>query len=79
MFIRIIILGVVIALAVMLYRKMKAPNQVNTRTGSSAPAMKKCAQCGVHLPEPDAIRSGEHYFCSEQHRLTYDNDHPRHD
>jgi len=79
MLFRIIILAAVIAFAVMLYRKWQANDQVNTRTGRSAPAMKKCAQCGVHLPEPDAIQSGEHYFCCEQHRLNYDREHPPHE
>jgi uncharacterized protein len=28
-----------------------------------------CARCGVHLPESDALRDGEHVFCSRTHQL----------
>lgn len=28
-----------------------------------------CARCGVHLPEPEAIRDGEQVFCSRTHQL----------
>jgi uncharacterized protein len=30
--------------------------------------MVACAHCGVHLPESEAIRDGDKYFCSEEHR-----------
>ena len=79
MIFRILVLGIVISLAVMLFRKLQASNQGNTQTGSKAPVMRKCAQCGVHMPEPDAIFSDDHYFCSEQHRLTYQQEHQPHD
>jgi len=79
MLVRIIILGVVIALAVMLYRKWQSAGEVNTRTGDKAPSMKKCAHCGIHLPEQDAIHSGNHFFCSEQHRLIHEKQQPPHD
>ncbi len=79
MLVRIIILGAVIALAVMLYRKWQSAGQGTTRNDGQTSAMKKCAQCGIHLPEQDAIRSGEHFFCSEQHRLEHAKQHPPHE
>lgn len=30
--------------------------------------MVACAHCGVHIPEPEAIRDGDRYYCSEEHR-----------
>lgn len=32
-------------------------------------AMVRCAHCGVHLPEHEALREGEDYYCSTRHRL----------
>ena len=29
--------------------------------------MVKCSHCGVHVAETEAIKKGEHYFCSQQH------------
>lgn len=30
--------------------------------------MVRCAHCGVHLPESDAVVDGEQHFCNEAHR-----------
>jgi len=30
--------------------------------------MVRCAHCGVHLPESDAVAEGERHFCNEAHR-----------
>ena len=30
--------------------------------------MVRCAQCGVHLPESDALADGDRHFCNEAHR-----------
>jgi uncharacterized protein len=29
--------------------------------------MVSCVTCGVHLPVGDAVRRGDHYFCSTAH------------
>lgn len=34
-----------------------------------AQEMVACAQCGVHLPEGDSLRSGEHRYCCDEHRV----------
>jgi len=28
----------------------------------------KCEQCQLHLPQSEAIASGSHWFCSNEHR-----------
>ncbi len=30
--------------------------------------MVRCAHCGVHLPESDALVDGDRHFCNEAHR-----------
>ncbi|MFA7270341.1 MAG: PP0621 family protein [Sterolibacterium sp.] len=40
---------------------------------SSAPMppeqrMVACARCGLNLPETESLKSGEQYYCCEQHR-----------
>jgi uncharacterized protein len=54
-------------------------NRIEDRSSSSArrpqaPAapqeMVRCAVCGLHLPQPDAVRgAGGVYYCSQEHRL----------
>lgn len=29
--------------------------------------MVKCKQCGIHILEQEAIREGNHYYCSREH------------
>lgn len=31
-------------------------------------AMRECAHCGVHVPDSEAVRDGELYYCSAEHR-----------
>lgn len=36
--------------------------------------MVKCAQCGIYLPQKEAIADDEpetHYFCSKEHQQAY--------
>lgn len=32
--------------------------------------MVRCAHCGVHLPESEALLDGDRHFCNEAHRRT---------
>ena len=36
--------------------------------------MVRCAHCGLNLPMQEAIREGERYYCSEEHRRLDQND-----
>lgn len=73
---RIVLTGIAIALVIMLYRKLQQAKRAKSAPADVAP-MKKCAQCGVHLPQADAIQAGNHYYCSDQHRLQHQqNQHP---
>jgi len=33
-----------------------------------AAAMVRCAHCGVHLPQTDALPAGQQHYCSPAHR-----------
>ena len=33
--------------------------------------MVKCAQCGIHFPQGEAVVSDGHSFCCEQHRAAW--------
>ena len=36
--------------------------------GAGAAEMVRCAHCGLHLPQADAVRDGALHFCSDAHR-----------
>lgn len=33
----------------------------------------KCEYCGVYIPQQEAIRKQDHYYCSEKHALLSNN------
>ncbi|HEY0962691.1 MAG TPA: PP0621 family protein [Pseudomonadales bacterium] len=45
----------------------------STRNGKPQIAGKivRCKQCNVHLPETEAIREGEEWFCTQEHRQAW--------
>ncbi|MCW8918517.1 MAG: PP0621 family protein [Gammaproteobacteria bacterium] len=28
----------------------------------------RCAHCGLHVPQGEALKSGDRYYCSEEHK-----------
>lgn len=60
------LLGIVIYLAV---RRLRNRSQrAAPRPSLRADNFVACAHCGVHVPESQALRSGELSFCSPDHR-----------
>jgi uncharacterized protein len=56
-------------LAVIVYLILRTSGR--RRSSSAAPPaqqMVACAHCGLNLPETESLRSGEQYYCCEQHR-----------
>ena len=57
---------------VIVYMILRASGRRRQRSAppSSPPTqqMVVCAQCGVHQPETESLKSGEQYYCCEQHR-----------
>lgn len=57
-------------LAVIIYRMLRRGRVSGRRRPSVRPPeqMLICAQCGVHLPESEALVTGGQTFCCDQHR-----------
>jgi uncharacterized protein len=62
-------------LAVVLYVLWRGWKQRQAESLKPPPAAKRpvesmvlCAQCGLHLPEGDAVKDGSHFYCCEAHR-----------
>jgi uncharacterized protein len=48
--------------------KLNSSSTAQTRAQPSAEQnFVPCAHCGVHLPESEAIRAGERFYCSRRH------------
>jgi uncharacterized protein len=53
-----------------LSRDARARGERRPRT--DAERMVGCSECGVHLPVSEAVESGGNFFCSEEHRRTFE-------
>ncbi|HBC20000.1 MAG TPA: hypothetical protein DC022_14935 [Alcanivorax sp.] len=69
---------VIAALVYLAWRVVKnLLSQANRRdssdsgNGQDAQAMLKCAQCGVHVPAPEAFTHNGLHFCSQKHQRLY--------
>lgn len=67
--IRLVLVVLAVWIVIVLIRNARRSKQVNDRRPSEkVENMVSCAHCGVHLPEKDAIRDGERFFCCKEHR-----------
>jgi uncharacterized protein len=69
---RLIFLLALLAVALLIVRKVL---QANRSSSDKSPPQKKpltdmvrCDYCGVHLPVNEAIKAGEHFYCSAEHK-----------
>ena len=59
-----------IALAFWLWRRFQQPtSRAETAAEPETTPMVRCAHCGVHLPQTDAVEHAGRAYCSMLHRL----------
>lgn len=68
---RVILLALLIWLIIRLYQRFKALGQ-QRRSDTARPNrpienMVRCAQCGTHVPEKEALERDGQYYCSRAH------------
>lgn len=73
--VRLIIFIALMSLVWIIYRKISALKNTPSPKAATT-SMKKCSHCGVHLPEQDAIKHDQHYFCSLEHQKVFLDQHP---
>ena len=65
---RILLILIALAIIVMLVKRMWLPPRTGEPRNKRLPGeMVQCGHCGVYLPEPEAIRDGERFYCSQEH------------
>ncbi len=67
--IRYLLLGVVLWLVYRAIRRYiwQRKREQSARQARQAMNMVVCDYCGVHLPQDEAIRQGERYYCCKDH------------
>ena len=64
----LLLFGVVAYLLFKGVRRRATARREGDRPAPGAERMVACAQCGVHLPEGEAIAGEGRHFCCEEHR-----------
>lgn len=48
--------------------RKRSKERIEQKQGRPVDKMVKCAYCGTHVPESEAIAANGRYYCSEEHR-----------
>ena len=69
-FFRLLIIIFLIWLAYYFVKRLLQANQAREtrRKPDKLENMVRCAKCGLHVPEQEAVQAHERYYCSEAHR-----------
>ena len=66
---KLLLFGLLAFCAYLFFRAMGRPKGGSSQGTRPAEEMVACAHCGVHLPVGESLRSGEHCYCCEEHRV----------
>ncbi|MBE7376943.1 PP0621 family protein [Pseudomonas lopnurensis] len=55
-----------IAAAFWLWRRLSS-KKASPRNQQTTLPMVRCAQCGIHVPQDQALQAGEQWYCSRAH------------
>lgn len=66
---RMLLIFVALAIiAVIVKRLWLRPRTGTQKSRRLAGQMVQCKHCGIYIPEAEAVRSSEHWYCSTEHR-----------
>ena len=65
LFIALVVLGVYLIVRALRGGDSGAAGEIDTKT------LRQCARCGTFLPEEEALREKDRFFCSSSHRDEY--------
>lgn len=68
---RVIAILVIVWLVVYIVKRtlgQRQPKESLGRQQRRSEKVVRCARCGVHVPESEAVREGDRFYCSPAHR-----------
>lgn len=65
---RLLTLAIVVWLLVLAYKRFVAPAKRMRAAPPRIGTMVRCAVCDLHVPEAEALKRHDQYFCSAEHR-----------
>ena len=64
---RTLVIIIVLALVIMIARRLLARPKTPVKRKSASEHMVQCANCGIYIPEQEALQRAERYYCSQAH------------
>ena len=64
---RTLVIIIVLALVIMIARRLLARPKTPVKRKSTSEHMVQCANCGIYIPEQEALQRAERYYCSQAH------------
>lgn len=64
---RVIFLLLIVAVVMIVMRRLRERGAAPRKPASIAAKTVRCAHCQVYLPSNDAVARGGHYYCSAAH------------
>jgi uncharacterized protein len=64
---RTLVIIIVLALVIMIARRLLAKPQAPVKRKSPGEHMVQCASCGIYIPEQEALQRAGRYYCSQAH------------
>jgi len=68
---KLLILVLVGLVAYFLLRGFRRDREAPRKPPADGERMVDCSQCGVNLPVSEAVKAGDRYFCSDEHRRLF--------
>ena len=67
MLLRLLLTAALIGAVIWLWRNRHRQVRSNKTSQPASETMRRCAHCGVHVPQRLALSVGTHYYCSQAH------------
>ena len=64
---RTLIIIIILALIVMIAKRLLQKPQTPARRSPTNEHMVQCANCGIYIPEQEALQRAGRYYCSQTH------------
>ena len=64
----LILIAIGLLLYVIISKLIRQMRQSSNRSNIESDVMVQCHYCQLHILEQEAIRDGDHYYCSAEHR-----------
>ncbi len=65
---RLLVWIILISIAIWLWRRLKGKTTQPNATPEANLPMVRCQQCGVFIPQTQAIQAGNDWYCSRAHQ-----------